>query len=56
MWEIDCIQFWRAGLPFQVRNVVTPEHEKFISDFAASHGLLIERAGPVAVFVFPGAE
>jgi hypothetical protein len=28
MWETDCVQFWRTGLSFELRNVTTAEHDQ----------------------------
>lgn len=52
MWETDCTQFWRTGLPFELRNVTTPEHEAFVQRFADEHQLLAEREGTTVQFRF----
>jgi hypothetical protein len=53
MWETDCVQFWRTGLPFELRSVTTAEHDEFVQRFAQAHQLRVEREGSVARF-FPG--
>ena len=55
MWETDCIQFWRTGLPFELRNVTQPEHESFVVGFAAANQLTVEREGTTVLFTF-GAQ
>jgi len=52
MWETDCVQFWRTGLPFELRNVVTAEHERFVSRFATEHQLSVQRFGTTVRFSF----
>lgn len=49
MWEVDLIEFWRTGRPFEVREVSTPDQEEVILRFARSRGLKIERAGTTIV-------
>ena len=44
MWQEDIINFWRAGSPFEIREVSTEEDKSIISKFAHQHELdLIER-------------
>jgi hypothetical protein len=52
MWDTDCVQYWRAGLPFELRNVVLPEHHAFVEQFAAAHGLRVSRENTTVVFTF----
>ncbi len=54
MWQMDCQNFWRAGLPFEVRNVSEEEDVKFIETFASSHSLNYVRKGETAYFDTPG--
>ena len=49
-WETDCVQFWRTGMPFELRNVITAEHDEFVQRFAAAHQLLLEREGSTVRF------
>jgi hypothetical protein len=52
MWEMDCVQFWRTGLPFELRNVTTDEHAAFVERFAAAHQLTVQREGSNVQFGF----
>ncbi len=52
MWETDCVQFWRTGLPFELRNVTTAEHDAFVERFASAHQLSVEREGNTVIFSF----
>jgi hypothetical protein len=54
MWQMDCQNFWRAGLPFEVRNVSEEEDVRFIETFASSHSLNYVRNGETAYFDTPG--
>jgi hypothetical protein len=45
LWEKDCIEFWRARSPFELRDVTSEEHERFAVQFAAEHGLDLVREG-----------
>ena len=56
MWETDCMQFWRTGLPFELRNVSTAAHEEFVREFADSHQLTVEREGTIARFLPSGGS
>lgn len=51
MWEMDCLQFWRAGQPFELRDVLTEEHLLFVSHFANAHELEVEREGDSILFL-----
>lgn len=53
MWQLDCQNFWRAGSPFEVRNVVTNEDKHFIEVFARSHNLSFTREGDTVRFSAP---
>lgn len=50
LWETDCIQFWRAGQPFQLRDVSTEEHFLFIAQFSNAHNIAVRRDGTVVTF------
>jgi hypothetical protein len=44
MWQDDMVNFWRAGSPFEIREVSTEEEKALITRFAQQHHLdLIER-------------
>jgi len=45
LWQIDCEEFRKVGHPFELRDVSTPEHEKFIEAFGAKHWLKTARRG-----------
>jgi len=50
LWEADCLQFWRAGLPFEVRDVTEEAHYLFVARFSAAHDLVVSREGTSVVF------
>ena len=50
LWEADCVQFWRAGLPFELRDVTEDEHYIFVAQFSAAHDLAVTRDGTTVVF------
>jgi hypothetical protein len=50
LWENDCMQFWRAGLPFELRDVSEEEHYLFVVQFAAAHDLAVFREGTTVTF------
>ena len=50
LWETDCMQFWRAGLPFELRDVTEEGHYMFVAQFAAAHDLAVMREGTTVVF------
>ena len=44
MWQEDMINFWRAGSPFEIREVSTEGEKAIIAKFAQEHDLdLIQR-------------
>lgn len=50
LWETDCIQFWRAGQPFELRDISTEDHYLFVARFSAAHHLDVSRAGGTVTF------
>ena len=50
LWETDCLQFWRAGQPFQLRDVSTEEHSRFIARFSRDNDLEVQRQGSTVTF------
>ena len=50
LWESDCLQFWRAGQPFELRDVCTDDHFQFVSQFAKAHELEAECEGETVYF------
>ena len=50
LWEADCLQFWRAGLPFELRDVTEEEHYLFVARFSAAHDLVVSREDTTVVF------
>jgi hypothetical protein len=50
LWQIDCEEFRKVGRPFELRDVTTPEHEKFVEVFSVRHGLWTEREGTTVRF------
>jgi hypothetical protein len=53
LWETDCLQFWRAGQPFEVRDVTTEDHLLFVARFAEAHELEIRQDGSTVIFSLP---
>ena len=53
LWETDCLQFWRAGLPFELRDVTTEGHFLFVARFAKAHELEVQLEGNAVVFRHP---
>jgi hypothetical protein len=51
LWETDCLQFWRAGQPFGLRDVTTSEHWQFVERFAKAHSLEVHREGQTVIFI-----
>ena len=50
LWETDCVQFWRAGLPFELRDVTEESHYLFVARFSAAHDLVVSREGTSVIF------
>ena len=50
LWETDCLQFWRAGQPFELRDVRLDEHFRFVAQFSAAHELEVTREGDRVTF------
>ena len=50
LWQIDCEEFRKVGRPFELRDVTTPEHEKFIEALSIRHGLRTEGQGATVRF------
>lgn len=50
LWETDCLQFWRAGRPFELRDVCTDDHFQFVAQFAKAHHLEVQRDGERVYF------
>ena len=50
LWETDCIQFWRAGHPFELRDVSAEDHYQFIASFARAHDLEVRHEGSTITF------
>ena len=44
------MQFWRAGLPFELRDVTEEAHYLFVARFSAAHDLVVSREGTTVVF------
>jgi hypothetical protein len=50
LWETDCIQFWRAGHPFELRDVSAEDHYRFVTTFARAHDLEVRHEGSTITF------
>lgn len=50
LWQIDCDNFRRALRPFELRDVTTPEHERFVEVFRERYGLKTSCAGTTIRF------
>jgi hypothetical protein len=53
LWQIDCDEFRKVGRPFELRDVVSAEHEQFVAVFSVRFGWAIKREGSVVVFSPP---
>jgi hypothetical protein len=51
MWQIDCEEFRKVGRSFELRDVSTPQHERFIEAFSTKHRLTTEREGSTVRFI-----
>lgn len=51
MWQIDCENYRRVWLDFELRDVSTPEQEAFVKAFAEKHGIKTERHGSTVRFL-----
>jgi hypothetical protein len=56
MWQIDCDTFRKAGSQWELRDVKTEEHEKFLEFFTALHELTFTRHGTSARFEAPAVN
>lgn len=45
MWQIDCNEFVKTGRPFELRDVILPEHHEFVLAFSAKHSLIVKKQG-----------
>ncbi|HET7712987.1 MAG TPA: hypothetical protein VFK94_00030 [Patescibacteria group bacterium] len=53
LWQTDCQNFWRAGSPFEVRDVTDLKDTEFLENFASSHNLFYTRWGTTIRFAAP---
>ena len=49
MWEVDMVNFWRAGGSFEVREVGTVEERAVVESFAREHGLEMVARGKTMI-------
>ena len=50
LWQIDCENFRRTMRPFELRDVMAPEHLEFVQHFAARYELEVEEKGTTMLF------
>jgi hypothetical protein len=50
LWQVDCENFRKTGQRFELRDVNSDEHRRFIEAFAARYDLKFEMADDTAVF------
>ena len=50
LWQIDCENFRKANCPFELMEVVSEEHRKFVRAFAARYGVRCRCRGTTVVF------
>jgi hypothetical protein len=51
MWQIDCVEFHKVGLPFELRDINSEEHETFAKLFALRNNLHLQREGKNIRFI-----
>lgn len=49
-WQMQCGNFANNGLAFDLRDVTTEEHLRFVEVFAKHYGLNVEREGTTVTF------
>jgi hypothetical protein len=50
LWQIDCDNFRRVGRPFELRDVTTMEHERFVEMFCARYDIECIKDGTIVRF------
>jgi hypothetical protein len=50
LWQIDCENFRKANCPFELLEVTSEEHRRFVEAFAARYGLRCRYEGTNVVF------
>jgi hypothetical protein len=50
LWQIDCDNFRRVLRSFELRDVTTPEPERFVKVFRERYGLKMSRTGSTVLF------
>ena len=53
LWRMDCENFWRAGTAFELRDVTTEEHKKFVQAFSFLRHIKVSERGTTAYFERP---
>lgn len=49
MWEGDMMNFWRAGGPFEVREVANPQHREVVERFAREYSMELTERGKTLI-------
>jgi hypothetical protein len=52
-WEADCLHFLREGGPFELRDVVKADHDRFCEVFCKYTGCTFVKQGTVVTFTPP---
>ena len=50
LWAVDCAEYVKVGRPFELRDVTTDEHLRFVELFAARHNLKATTKGTTVLF------
>jgi hypothetical protein len=56
LWEEDLLHFWLTRRSFELRDVITKEHEERALEFARNRELKPRRIGTTIVFHFPETD
>ena len=51
MWQIDCETYRKAGRPFELRDVSSEDHLKFVEFFCSRYALTCEKNGTTVRFL-----
>jgi hypothetical protein len=50
LWQIDCESFRKVDSRFELRDVTTEEHRRFVSAFASKFRLKVEQNDTTVLF------
>ena len=50
LWQIDCENFRKVGKPFELRDVTTDEHKRFVAAFGSRFHLKVAEKDRIVLF------